>query len=322
MLARKSFHRLTCKIILTGTVCAIGFGGQAFAADPNATVFVDLTAANGTIPADSGETSHVTVIGNLTIIGDFDPEKTLFVDLTTMPGTEVVVHAPPLQSAPAGPLIDANDPYEATNRRFFRSHLALQRNVITPVEQVYIDTVPEPVRGSLHNFLVNLEFPPIFINDLLQFDPGRAGATFARFVVNSTAGVGGLLDVAGMLGVPFRDNDFGATLSNYGVGDYPYLMIPVIGPTNPRDLSGKAVDVLLNPLHFVTLPGGILTEVGQSGLHELDTRSENLNELDGIAKTSPDAYVSVRSLARQRRNAEIGGVSHDRNYLSAAESRN
>ena len=199
--------------------------------------------------------------------------------------------------------------------------MALQRNVIKPVEDVYIETVPDPVRSSLHNFLVNLEFPAIFINDMLQIDPLRAGATFARFVVNSTAGVGGIFDVANLIGIRFRDNDFGATLANYGVGDYPYLMVPVIGPTNPRDLSGKVVDVFLNPLHFVALPGGILTDVGESGLKELDSRSENVDELDSIAKTAPDPYVTVRTMARQRRNAEIGGPAENRDYLSAATMR-
>jgi phospholipid-binding lipoprotein MlaA len=333
MLARESFFQMRiCNAALTGMACVVGLTAPVFAADnrppdPNGTVFVDLTTADkptqtGTAPSGASEADHVTVIGNLRIIGDFDSTKPIFVDLTKTPETVIIVHAPPpVESGPAAPIPDPNDPYEETNRRAFQSHLALQRNVIKPVEDVYIDTVPDPVRSSLHNFLVNLEFPVIFINDLLQIDPKRAGATFTRFVVNSTAGIGGIFDIAHLLGVRFRDNDFGATLANYGVGEYPYLLVPIIGPTNPRDLSGKVVDVFLNPLHFVALPGGILTDVGQSGLKELDARSENLDELDTITKTAPDSYAAVRTLARQRRNAEIGGAEEDKNYLSSAYDR-
>jgi phospholipid-binding lipoprotein MlaA len=317
---------------MTGMVCAAGFTTPLFAADnrppdPNGTVFVDLTASDkpaetGSAPSAVSGTDHVTVIGNLRIIGDLDSNKPIFVDLTKTTETVIIVHAPPpVERGPATPMADPNDPYEETNRSAFQSHLALQRNVVKPVEDVYIDTVPDPVRSSLHNFLVNLEFPVIFINDLLQIDPKRAGATFTRFVVNSTAGVGGIFDIANLIGVRFRDNDFGATLANYGVGDYPYLIVPVIGPTNPRDLSGKVVDVFLNPLHFVALPGGVLTDIGQSGLKELDKRSENLDELDTISKTAPDSYAAVRTLARQRRNAEIGGAEEDKNYLSSTYDR-
>ncbi len=92
----------------------------------------------------------------------------------------------------------------------------------------------------------------------------------ARFVVNTTIGIGGIFDFAGKAGIPYRDNDFGATLAAYGVSDYPYLLIPVIGPSNPRDLGGKVVDFAIDPLHFVTLPGGIITSIGKAGLTQLD----------------------------------------------------
>src|SRR4029077_756769 len=182
------FQTRVCSAALTGLACVVGFGAQVFAADnrppdPNGTVFVDLTAADkttqtGTAPSATSETDHVTVIGNLRIIGDVGSTKPIFVDLTKTTETVIVVHAPaPDESVPAAQSPDPNDPYEETNRRSFQSHLALHRNIVKPVEDVYIDTVPDPVRSSLHNFLINLEFPVIFINDLLQVDPGRAGAT-------------------------------------------------------------------------------------------------------------------------------------------------
>jgi phospholipid-binding lipoprotein MlaA len=146
----------------------------------------------------------------------------------------------------------------------------------------------------------------------LQGDFKRAGDTISRFVVNSTLGVFGIFDIAGKAGIPFRDDDFGATLATYGVGEGPYLLVPVIGPSNPRDLTGKVVDFVIDPLHYVTVPGGILTSVGHSGLHELDKRTGEVGELDELARTTPDPYAAERSKARAERNEEIFGpaVSH------------
>jgi len=246
-------------------------------------------------------------IGNLTIVGSYDPDLPLRVDLTTTTDEHIVIEAPkpkPAELAPVGP--DPDDPFELTNRATFQGHMALQRNVVVPVEQAYADTVPDGVRAALHNFLMNLEFPAIFINDSLQLSPGRASTTFARFIINSTVGIGGILDPARSFGLPFRDNDFGATLANYGVGEYPYLMVPVIGPTNPRDLTGKVVDIFLNPVHYVAVPGGILTDVGENGVRELDRRADNYEELRLIESTDKDPYATVRRLSRERRNAELG----------------
>ncbi len=297
----------------TGTGNGTGFvdltGGRAQPAAPRPTAqdaVVDLTGGTP-LPGSADQTPDRMTIGNLTIVGSYDPNLPLTVDLTAMPDEHITIEAPkpkPPVLAPVRP--DPNDPFEQANRGAFASHVALQRNVVVPVEEAYTETVPEVVRASLHHFLINLEFPAIFINDSLQLSPGRAVTTMARFVVNSTVGIGGLLDPATSFGLPFRDNDFGATLANYGVGDYPYLMVPVIGPTNPRDLTGKVVDIFLNPVHYVAVPGGILTDVGENGARELDRRSENYDELERIETTEKDPYATVRKLSRERRNAEIG----------------
>jgi phospholipid-binding lipoprotein MlaA len=200
------------------------------------------------------------------------------------------------------------DPYEEANRGRFRNHVRLHRYVIDPVERAYMFVVPVPARAGIHNFLTNLETPTVLANNLLKGEWGRAGDTLSRFVVNTTIGIGGIFDFAGDAGIPYRDDDFGATLANYGVGDAPYLLIPVIGPSNPRDLGGKVVDYILDPLHFVTLPGGIITSIGHTGFHELDKRSVDVGELDLLARTSPDAYAEERARAREERNAEINGT--------------
>jgi phospholipid-binding lipoprotein MlaA len=198
-----------------------------------------------------------------------------------------------------------SDPYEETNRGRFRTHVALHHYVIDPVERAYIYVVPDPARAGVHNFLSNLETPSILANDVMRGQVDRAGNTLSRFVVNSTLGIFGIFDIAGRAGIPARDDDFGATLATYGVGDYPYLLVPVIGPSNPRDLSGKVVDIFLNPLHFFTLPGGIFTSIGQTGLHEVDKRTGEVGELDELARSTPDPYAAERSMALERRRAAI-----------------
>ena len=200
-----------------------------------------------------------------------------------------------------------SDPWEETNRGRFTGHVWLHRRIIDPVERTYFAVVPTPARDGLHNFLFNLETPSILMNDLFQGDISRAGDTVARFLVNTTLGLAGIIDVAGKTGMHYRDNDFGTTLATYGVSDRPYLLIPVIGPSNPRDLSGKVVDFALDPLHFVALPGGLLTSVGKAGAHELDKRSVDVGELYMLARTAPDPYAAERAMARKRREEEVSG---------------
>jgi len=296
------------------------------ARDPSQTIFVDLTAPSTAMPPRQitpASNAPRTIFMDLTK-GDAPaaiPERnsmtsgkvvhTRHVDLSRgdeLPPMEDIDEPQPQASETDEIIITgdrAADPYEAANRRRFKTHVALHRHVIDPVETVYIDTVPTPMRLGLHNFLTNLETPSVLANDLLQVDVGRAGSTLLRFVINSTAGIGGIIDVATRVGIRYRDDDFGQTLANYGVGDTPYLLVPVIGPTNPRDLTGKIVDLFLNPLHYFAIPGGILTSLGRAGAHELDKRSVDVGELDEIDRTQSDAYAMERKRSRERRDAEI-----------------
>jgi phospholipid-binding lipoprotein MlaA len=261
--------------------------------------FIDLTtgAAPSAMPnrniAGSTKTPHTRRV-DLTNGASPPPEEVAEDEVAVPETTVITITADRLK-----------DPYEETNRGRFKSHVALHHYVIDPVERAYIYVVPEPGRAGVHNFLTNLETPAILANDVFQGKVDRAGNTLSRFVVNSTLGIFGIFDVAGRAGIPFRDDDFGATLATYGVSDYPYLLIPVIGPSNPRDLSGKVVDVFLNPLHYFTLPGGIFTSIGQNGLHEVDKRTEEVGELDDLSRSTPDPYAAERSKALERRAAEI-----------------
>jgi phospholipid-binding lipoprotein MlaA len=278
-------------------------GGDAAVPAGSSMMFIDLTtgAAPAAMPAHN--------IGAPT-----KAPRTRLVDLRNgaSPPPEEQAEAEPEIPAPETTIITITadrlrDPYEETNRGRFRAHVRLHHYVIDPVERAYIYIVPEPARAGVHNFLTNLDTPTVFANDVLQGNVGRAGDTISRFVINSTLGIAGIFDVAGMAGIRYRDDDFGATLATYGVGDYPYLLIPVIGPSNPRDLSGKIVDIFLDPFRFVTLPGGIISSIGRGGVHEVDKRTDEVGELDELARSSSDPYAAERSMALEKRRAEIEG---------------
>ncbi|HUJ03063.1 MAG TPA: VacJ family lipoprotein [Rhizomicrobium sp.] len=200
---------------------------------------------------------------------------------------------------------DTNDPFENTNRQIFAFNMKLDRYIVKPGAEAYVDVVPEPARDGVHNFLTNLDLPVTFANDVLQGEMERAGETFGRFTVNSTIGIGGILDLATPMGIPYHSEDFGQTLGVYGVNEGPYLVLPFFGPDPPRDLTGQVVDVFLDPFTYVKLREHGWWSAGRATFSLLDLRSRNLGTLEGIERSSVDYYASVRSLYRQLRNSEI-----------------
>jgi len=198
-----------------------------------------------------------------------------------------------------------NDPYEPTNRAVFDMNAKIDHAVARPVAIFYNHAFPEPVRDSVHNALTNLNKPVVFANDFLQGDGMRANQTLARFLVNSTVGVGGLFDIAGLIGVPDHSEDFGQTLGVWGVDEGPYLVLPFMGPDPPRDLAGDAVDIGLDPLTYISFHGSDTLYAVRSGAAVLDLRARNVDTVDQIERTSIDVYATTRSLYRQYRNAEI-----------------
>ena len=198
----------------------------------------------------------------------------------------------------------ANDPLEPTNRAIFQFNQVLDKAVLKPVAQAYVEVVPDRGRMAVHNFLNNLRSPIILANDLLQGSADRAGITLSRFMINSTIGVAGLLDLAGTKpDLPFHDADVGQTLAIWGIGDGPYLMLPVIGPSNPRDAFGLGVEFFADPvdLYFDRHDLSALPWI-QTGAEIVDTRAGLLDTLDSIERTALDFYATIRSVSRQRRD--------------------
>ncbi len=202
-------------------------------------------------------------------------------------------------------LKEINDPYENTNRRMFAFNEKLDDLVLEPASRRYRDNIPEPARNSVRNFLDNLQSPVIFINDILQGEPDRAGHTYSRFLINTTVGVLGLFDVASRAGVEKHSEDFGQTLAVWGVNEGPYIMLPFLGPAPPRDMVGMLVDRAFHPLNYV---GGTETFVASTTVSVVGTiqfRSENIENIETLERTSLDYYATVRSIYRQNRAAEI-----------------
>ncbi len=198
-----------------------------------------------------------------------------------------------------------NDPYESTNRDIFAFNMRMDRAVALPVAKFYVRAVPEPARDGVHNFITNLNDPVVFANDVLQGDADWAAQTFGRFTLNSTLGIGGLVDVAAKMGIPSHDNDFGITLGRWGLGEGPFLMLPLMGPAPPRDLTGKIVDIFLDPLFYVSWRDKIYYDLGLGLISVIDLRAQNIDTLASIERTSVDYYATTRNLYLQYRKAAV-----------------
>jgi phospholipid-binding lipoprotein MlaA len=199
-----------------------------------------------------------------------------------------------------------HDPFENSNRKIFQFNEKVDHAVLVPVAKTYRDALPDPVRGSIRDFLNNLNAPLIFANDALQGDFGLAKDTFVRFLLDSTIGMGGLVDVAGRWGIPFHENDLGITLGVWGIPEGPYLVIPVLGPSDPRDLGGEVAQGFGDPWNKLASSHNMIWIVFVRGaVAGIDERSRYIDTLADIEKTSLDYYATIRSLYRQRRAALI-----------------
>ncbi len=201
----------------------------------------------------------------------------------------------------------AADPIEPFNRVVFQINEGIQTLVIRPLAELYTLFLPPPIRNRISNVLNNLRAPVVLANDLLQGEGERAWQTTQRIFINSTLGVGGLWDPADSLGIPGHDEDFGQTLATWGVDEGLYLVLPILGPSNPRDAIGKyGVDTLFDPLDLYLANTHRTTEAwARTGISGIDTFSNIKDELDQVKKTSVDYYAGVRSMYRQKRRAQI-----------------
>lgn len=201
---------------------------------------------------------------------------------------------------------EINDPIEPVNRVVFEFNRGLDTMMLRPAAMFYKAMVPPPIQDLVHNFLNNLRTPVVLLNDVLQGEGARAGDTFARFAINSTVGVLGFGDPATSMGFARHGEDFGQTLGTWGAGEGLYLVLPVFGPSNPRDLVGKVVDTLTDPVwHYARNTDREYIPNQRFVAEAVDFRATNMDEINDLQRTSLDYYAAVRDLYRQIRGDAI-----------------
>jgi phospholipid-binding lipoprotein MlaA len=200
-----------------------------------------------------------------------------------------------------------NDPLEPLNRNLFAFNLSLDRILMKPLAEGYRRLLPRPVRDGLRRFLDNLKEPRVVGNCILQWRLKSAATAGGRFIVNSTVGLAGINDVATRWKLPKQIGDFGQTLWAWGIGEGPYLIVPVFGPATPRDGIGQGADILLDPFRYIPAHEDYPTwfTLGRVVADGIDERERNLDSLAEIQRESIDFYASFRSLYRQNRAAAL-----------------
>lgn len=195
-----------------------------------------------------------------------------------------------------------NDPIEPFNRAMFAFNKQMDGMFLRPAAVMYREVLPEPVQDGIHNFLSNLRAPVVFANDVLQGEMDRAGNTAGRFVINTTVGILGVWDAAAYMGIEGHSEDFGQTFAVWGAGEGFYIVLPILGPSNPRDALGLVTEYFVDPFNIwarhqdvqeLILARALVTGVG--------FRARNLETIDELERTSLDYYIAIRSLYRQRR---------------------
>lgn len=222
-----------------------------------------------------------------------------FGDLEELDGLDDLIAA----SEPA----DVNDPLEPVNRFIFGFNQIVEDLILRPISYTYNAVMPDAGQTAVRNFFDNLSSPVVLANDILQGEPGRAWDTLRRMAINTTVGIGGLWDAAAYMGIEEHREDFGQTLAVWGVGEGPYLVLPILGPSNPRDAIGRfGVDMFLDPVGlYLTNTEQEEWQYARIGVNALTEYAAFVEELDALRETSIDYYAALRNLYRQRRNAEI-----------------
>jgi phospholipid-binding lipoprotein MlaA len=198
------------------------------------------------------------------------------------------------------------DPFEPVNRRIFDFNHSLDKHAALPAASYYKNALPDTVRLGVHNFMSNLTLPVSLANDLLQGEMTYAGYAVCRLGVNTTIGILGFMDPATDMGCTGRDEDFGQTLGVYGVPGGPYFVLPLMGSTTTRDITGKLlIDHYFNPFAYVRYSGKYYVGLGQTAIKAVDQRSRAVSALHEVERTSIDYYAAMRRLYALRRDAAI-----------------
>jgi phospholipid-binding lipoprotein MlaA len=196
---------------------------------------------------------------------------------------------------------DPRDPWERFNRVSYKVTDVADRAVLKPTAKAYRAVAPQFVETGVSNFFSNLNQPTVIVNNLLQAKFGPALNDTGRFLLNSTLGLGGLLDPASAAGLDRNDEDFGQTLGKWGVASGPYLWIPFLGPSTVRDGFGRGVDVFTDPVHYVERDR---IRYSLDALDVIETRASQL-DLEETLQSAYDRYAFIRNAYLQQREYQV-----------------
>ena len=206
------------------------------------------------------------------------------------------------------------DPLEGINRAVFRFNNVADKVILEPVAKGY-KKLPSPIQSGLGNFINNLKLPLAAFNQLLQGQGKNAVESTGRFLVNSTIGIFGLIDVADNFGLDQKQEDFGQTLATWGFGDGFYVVLPLFGPSNLRDTTGMVMTMMTDPINAYAVSQGEAWAIPfRTAANAIDQRSQIIDEVNALRDNSVDYYAAVRSSYYQNRKAAI--MNTDDNVLT------
>ncbi|HSR01401.1 MAG TPA: VacJ family lipoprotein [Methylophilaceae bacterium] len=198
------------------------------------------------------------------------------------------------------------DPLESINRGVYKFNDVADKAVIKPVATAYKKVTPSPIRKGISNFFNNLGSLTTILNDLLQLKFANAFTDAGRFVINSTFGIAGFIDVAGMDNIPQNKEDFGQTLGYWGVDNGPYLVLPFLGASTLRDTTGLVFDtVTSDPITYTHNIGEIRLHNQLRTAQLIDRRTQLLEAGDLVDEAALDPYSFVRDAYLQRRESQV-----------------
>ena len=203
------------------------------------------------------------------------------------------------------------DPFEGVNRAIFSFNNSADKVVLEPIAKGY-KKLPPPIQSGVGNFINNLKLPLATVNQLLQGQGKNSMESTGRFLVNSTIGIFGLIDVADNIGLNQKEEDFGQTLATWGVGDGFYIVLPLFGPSNLRDTTGMVMTMMTDPINAYAASQGEAWAIPmRTAANAIDQRSQIIDEVNALRNNSVDYYAAVRSSYYQNRKAAIMNTDDD-----------
>jgi phospholipid-binding lipoprotein MlaA len=204
------------------------------------------------------------------------------------------------------------DPLSGYNRVMTSFNDKVMTYLINPIAEAYAYVMPQPIRIGVSNVIDNIRFPVRFANNLLQLKFKNSADELGRFVVNSTIGLGGLMDPAtNHMDIPAHDEDFGQTLGHYGIGSGFHVVLPFFGPSNVRDIAGLTIDAYVSPIVYMKnlekykIPNNMDQTIGIFTVDLINKTSLHLGEYESIKKDAIDLYPFFRDTYEQKRNSDI-----------------